>query len=58
MNAYLFAIREHADEKLRDKIDAALEPPLSYRPGGVPVGFDDEDMWSEWEQAARTSLVR
>lgn len=54
MNAYLFAIREHADDKRVAEIARALEPPASYRVDGRPAWYgSDEDAWDAWEQAAR-----
>lgn len=57
MNAYLFALRENADEKTIDKIEDALTPPLSVRVNGVPVGFGEDEMWAEWEMAARAPVT-
>lgn len=49
---YLFAVREHADEETRSKIDEALAPPLTARRDGVPAWYgSDDDAWSQFSQA-------
>jgi len=53
VNAYLFAIRENADDEQRDKIDEALTPPLTARaPDGRPAWYgSDEDAWGAFSQS-------
>ena len=54
-NAYLYALREHADEDRLAQIDAALEPPRSYRVGGAPAWYgSDEDAWAQFASQARS----
>lgn len=54
VNAYLWAIREHANEDRLAQIDAALEPPRSYRVQGAPAWYgSDEDAWAEFARQAR-----
>lgn len=54
MNAYLFALREYADEDTLARIDEALEPPLTAKVGAVPAWYgSDEDAWAGWEGQAR-----
>lgn len=51
--AYLFALREHADETRRAAIEEALRPPLTYRVKGAPAWYgSDEDAWSEFARQA------
>lgn len=55
MNAYLYAIRENATEEQLAEIDAALEPPVTYRHKGAPVWYgSDDDAWAEFARQART----
>jgi hypothetical protein len=49
LNAYLFAIREHASEKDRDRIDEALTPPRGYRKAdGTPAWWDEDEAWQDF----------
>lgn len=54
VNAYLFAIREYADERRLDEIEAALEPPNRWdEQRQAPAWWvDDEDAWDAFETAA------
>jgi hypothetical protein len=53
VNAYLFALREHADEKERDRITEALKPPRTYKVAGAPAWYgDDDDAWAEFARQA------
>ena len=47
MNAYLYAIREHASEEDLAEITEALTPPRQYRVNGAPSWYgSDDDAWA------------
>jgi hypothetical protein len=52
VNAYLYAIRENADEDDLARIEDALTPPTTYRnASGVPAWYgSDDDAWAEFER--------
>lgn len=59
MNLYLYAIREHADEKRLAEIERALEPPVASRVNGRPAWYgDDEEVWQAWELTSRRPTAR
>jgi hypothetical protein len=54
VNLYLFAIRENASEEQLAEIDEALAPPATFRVGGAPLWYgDDDDAWSQWSSQAK-----
>lgn len=42
-NAYLYAIRESADEKDLAKIEEALTPPSTFKAGGRPAWYGSDE---------------
>jgi len=55
LNAYLYAIREHAKDETLDRIEEALEPPNRWDAiREAPVWWvDEDDAWASFAQAAR-----
>jgi len=54
VNTYLYAIREHADEKDLATIEEALTPPRQYRVRGVPSWYgDDDDAWQQFASQSK-----
>jgi len=54
VNLYRFALLEAADEKEREKIEQALQPPITAKRRGVPTWYgSDEDAEAEWLRASR-----
>jgi hypothetical protein len=54
VNLYLFAIKEHADDKQMAEIESALEPPLTAKTNGVPTWYgSDDDAWQDFSVQVR-----
>jgi hypothetical protein len=54
VNTYLYAIREHASEEDLETIEEALTPPRTYRVGGVPSWYgDDDDAWQQFASQSK-----
>lgn len=54
MNAYLFMIREWANEDQREEIDEYLRPPTRL----LGVTWDDDEAWAEFESTLRAERQR
>lgn len=45
---------EHANEETVDRIERALEPPVTFKVKGAPIWYgDDDDAWESFEYAMK-----